>query len=126
MPLGSADVSAAAVVLTRAFAEGPDALSYSDVSKFLTALLTVPPERAQVLVARLAPTGEFPLHTCRPAMKQLRAGLHSPAGMGASARCGAMCPAARSEQASMWAPLQTPRCSPRAGRRGWSAPPASP
>ena len=57
-PLSSAEVSAAAVVLTRAFADGPDALSYSDVSKFLTSLLAVPPEKAQVLVARLAPTGK--------------------------------------------------------------------
>ena len=57
-PLSSADVSAAAVVLTRAFADGPDALSYGDVSKFLTSLLAVPPEKAQVMVARLAPTGE--------------------------------------------------------------------
>lgn len=85
-PLSGADVSAAAVVLTRAFAEGPDALSYGDVSKFLTALLTVPPEKAQVLVARLAPTGEILLHTSRPALKQLHAGLHSPAGLVSSGR----------------------------------------
>ena len=85
-PLSDADVSAAAVVLTRAFAEGPDALSHSDVSKFLTALVTVPPERAQVLVARLAPTGKSLLHTSRPALRELRAGLQSPAGITCSGR----------------------------------------
>ena len=85
-PLSDADVGAAAVVLTRAFAEGPDALSYSDVSKFLTALLTVPPERAQVLVARLAPTGKSLLHTSRPALRVPRAGLQSPAGISCSGR----------------------------------------
>lgn len=56
-PIAEEDVGAAAVVLTRAFADSPEALSYSDVSKFLTSILSVPPDKAQVLVARLAPTG---------------------------------------------------------------------
>ncbi len=57
-PMAEGEVGAAAVVLTRAFAESPqEALSYGDVSKFLTSLLAVPPAKAQVLVARLAPTG---------------------------------------------------------------------
>ncbi len=56
--MAEGEVGAAAVVLTRAFAESPqEALSYGDVSKFLTSLLAVPPAKAQVLVARLAPTG---------------------------------------------------------------------
>jgi len=57
-PMAEGEVGAAAVVLTRAFAESPqEALSYGDVSKFLASLLAVPPAKAQVLVARLAPTG---------------------------------------------------------------------
>ena len=56
-PIAEEDVGAAAVVLTRAFADSPEALSYSDVSKFLTSILSVPPDKAQVLVARLAPIG---------------------------------------------------------------------
>ncbi|KAK9839526.1 hypothetical protein WJX81_007401 [Elliptochloris bilobata] len=43
-------------MVVRSDQDGPEALSYSDVSKFLTSLLAVPPEKAQVLVARLAPT----------------------------------------------------------------------